>query len=108
MRRASNGFRGDQGSLREAAEGVATVASFWTGVQLDQTAQPILLADVMLREGGLSSAEQTRFWPMVLKAAQFLTQYGAATELDRWEDKGGYTAYTLSTMIAALLAAAEW
>lgn len=29
--------------------------AFWTGVQLDQTAHPILLADLMLREGALSS-----------------------------------------------------
>jgi len=83
-------------------------SAFWTGVQLDQTAQPMLLADVMLREGALSTAEQKRFWPMVMMAAQFLASYGAATELDRWEEKGGYNAYTLATMIAALLAAADW
>ena len=45
---------------------------------------------------------------MVLKGAQFLAQYGPATELDRWEEKDGYNAYTLATAIAALLAAAEW
>lgn len=45
---------------------------------------------------------------MVLKGAQFLAQYGPATELDRWEEKSGYTAYTLSATIAPLLAAAEW
>ena len=83
-------------------------SAFWTGVQLDQTAQPILLADVMRRTGALSSVEQKRFWPMVRKAAQFLAAYGPATELDRWEEKAGYNAYTLSTAIAALLAAAEW
>jgi glucoamylase len=83
-------------------------SAFWTGVQLDQTAQPILLADLMLRERALSAAEQTQFWPMVRKAAQFLVGYGPATELDRWEEKGGYNAYTLSTMISALLAAAAW
>jgi glucoamylase len=83
-------------------------SAFWDGIQLDQTGQPILLADLMRQRNALSSAEQKRFWPMVLKAAQFLVQYGPATELDRWEEKGGYNAYTLSTMIAALLAAAEW
>ena len=83
-------------------------SAFWTGVQLDQTAQPILLADLMLREGALSSTEQKRFWPMVLKAAQYLSQYGPATELDRWEEKDGYNAYTIATMIPALLVAAEW
>jgi glucoamylase len=74
---------------------------------LDQTAQPIL-ADLMLQEGALSSVEQKRFWPMVRQAAQFLVQYGPATELDRWEEEGGYNAHTVSTMVAALLAAAEW
>ena len=83
-------------------------SAFWNRVQLDETAHPILLADLMLQEGAFSSAEQKRFWPMVRKAAEFLVQYGPATELDRWEDKGGYNAYTLSTMIPALLAAAEW
>jgi glucoamylase len=83
-------------------------SAFWDGVQLDQTAQPILLADLMLREGALSAAEQKRFWPMVQKAAQFLAQYGPATELDRWEDKGGYSPHALSTVIAALLAAGDW
>jgi glucoamylase len=83
-------------------------SSFWDGIQLDQTAQPILLADLMLQKGALSSADQKRFWPMVLRAAQFIAQYGPATELDRWEEKGGYNAHTLSTTIAALLAAAEW
>lgn len=82
--------------------------AFWTGIQLDQTAQPILLADLMLRERALTSDDQKRLWPMVAKAARFLTQYGPATELDRWEEEGGYNAYTLSTVIAALLAAAEW
>jgi glucoamylase len=83
-------------------------SAFWDGVQLDQVAQPILLADLMLREGALTTAEQKRFWPMVLKAAQFLTQYGPATELDRWEEKGGYNPHAISTVIAALLAAGEW
>jgi glucoamylase len=83
-------------------------SAFWGRVQLDETAHPILLADLMLQEGALSSAEQQRFWPMVRKAAEFLARYGPATELDRWEEKGGYNAYTLSTVIAAFLAAAEW
>jgi hypothetical protein len=69
-------------------------SAFWTGVQLDQTAQPILLADAMVHKGVLSAVEQKRLWPMVRKAAQFLAGYGPATELDRWEEKGGYNAYT--------------
>jgi glucoamylase len=66
-------------------------SAFWTVVQLDQTAQPILLADLMRHTRVLSSAHQKRFWPMVRKAAQFLAGYGPATELDRWEEKDGYT-----------------
>ena len=44
------------------------------------------------------SAEQKQFWPMVRKAAKFLSEYGPATELDRWEEKGGYNAYSLGTV----------
>src|SRR5205085_3317816 len=83
-------------------------SAFWTGVQLDQTAHPILLADLMRHTGALTSAEQKGFWPMVMKAAQFLASYGPATELDRWEEQGGYSPYTIGTMIPALLAAADW
>lgn len=81
---------------------------FWDGVQVDQAAQPILLTDDALREGAIREAHRGRFWPMVRRAAGYILRNGAYTELDRWEEEKGYNPYTLATMIAALLAAADW
>ncbi len=81
---------------------------FWDGIQVDQAAQPILLTDLALREGALEAGDREQFWPMVRKAIGYVVRNGASTELDRWEEEEGYSPYTLSTMIAALLTAADW
>jgi glucoamylase len=44
---------------------------------------------------------------MVRKAAGFLVGNGPVTQQDRWEEDPGYSPFTLSAEIAALLAAAE-
>ncbi|MGH8337247.1 MAG: glycoside hydrolase family 15 protein, partial [Gammaproteobacteria bacterium] len=80
---------------------------YWNGVQLDETAFPILLIDLAHREGALSSKELKRFWPMTLKAASFLACNGPVTQQDRWEEDCGYSPFTLAVMVAALLVAAE-
>ena len=82
---------------------------YWGGVQMDETALPILLVDLARREGALlpGDMEQRRFWPMVRRAAAFLVQNGPVTQQDRWEEDGGYTPFTLSAEVAALLAAAD-
>lgn len=79
---------------------------YWNGVQMDECALPIVLVDLIWREGDLSEAELVRFWPMVRKAAAYVVQNGPVTGQDRWEEDGGYSPFTLATEIAALLAAA--
>jgi len=83
--------------------------AYWTGVQMDETALPILLVDLARREGVLADSDLTAegFWPMVRQAASFLVQNGPVTLEDRWEEDGGYTPFTLAAEIAALLAAAD-
>jgi glucoamylase len=81
---------------------------FWDGVQVGQAAQPVLLTDLALREGAVREADRAQFWPMVREAVGYIVRYGPSTELDRWEEEKGYNAYTLGTMIAALLAAGDW
>ncbi len=83
--------------------------SYWRGLQLDETALPILLVDLARREGALREGDlgPRGFWPMVRRAAAFLVRNGPATQQDRWEEDGGYTPFTLAAEIAALLAAAE-
>jgi glucoamylase len=80
---------------------------YWTGVQMDECAFPILLVDLMWREGGLRDDELRRFWPMVYRAAGFVVRNGPVTGQDRWEEDGGYSPFTLAVEIAALLAAAD-
>lgn len=80
---------------------------YWNGVQLDETALPILLVDLALREGALAASELPRIWPMVAKAARYIVMNGPVTQQDRWEENGGYTPFTLAAEIAALLVAAD-
>ncbi len=81
--------------------------SYWSGIQMDETAFPILLVDLARRENALRDEDIKRLWPMVSKAARFLVQNGPVTPQDRWEEDPGYSPFTLSVEIAALLAAAE-
>ncbi|MBP7779669.1 MAG: glucan 1,4-alpha-glucosidase [Acidobacteria bacterium] len=80
---------------------------YWNGLQLDETAFPILLADLMQRERELSPDELTALWPMLRRAAAFLVTHGPVTEQDRWEEDPGYSTFTLAVSIVALLAAAD-
>ena len=80
---------------------------FWTGVQMDETALPILLVNLLQRENGLTRKDLASLWPMVRKAASFLVRNGPVTQEDRWEEDPGYNPFTLATEIAALLAAAD-
>jgi glucoamylase len=80
---------------------------YWGGEQMDETAFPILLVDLLRREAPRSFGEQNRWWPMVRKAASFIAVNGPVTQQDRWEEDGGYSPFTLSAEIAALLTAAD-
>ncbi|MCZ7570096.1 MAG: glucan 1,4-alpha-glucosidase [Ardenticatenaceae bacterium] len=80
---------------------------YWGGVQMDETAFPILLVDLARREGALSSDDATRLWPMVRRAAGFLIRNGPVTQQDRWEEDPGYSPFTLAVETAALLIAAD-
>jgi glucoamylase len=78
---------------------------YWPGVQADETAFPILLADSLGRRSALNGL---KVWPMVKLAAQFLLTNGPVSPQDRWEENSGYSVFTLATEIAAMLAAADF
>jgi glucoamylase len=80
---------------------------YWNGIQMDETALPILLVDLAHREKALAEGDVTKFWPMVKKAAGYLARNGPVSPQDRWEEDPGYTPFTIAAEIAALLAAAE-
>jgi glucoamylase len=74
---------------------------------MDETALPILLVDMALREGALRVDDLSRLWPMVRRAAAYLARNGPVTQQDRWETSPGYSPFTLAAEIAALFAAAD-
>ena len=80
---------------------------YWHGVQMDETALPILLVDLLRRETSSALGDIARWWPMVRRAASFLLRNGPVTPQDRWEEDAGFSPFTLAAEIAALLAAAD-
>ncbi|GFO66680.1 glucan 1,4-alpha-glucosidase [Geomonas limicola] len=77
------------------------------GIQLDETALPVLLVDLARREGGLQPGDLERFWPMVRKALGYLVRVGPVSGQDRWEEDPGYSPFTVAAQVAALLAGAD-
>ena len=79
--------------------------AFWTGIQLDEAAFPILLA-AKLKELGAEDGAGLR--KMIRKAAGFVARNGPASEQDRWEENPGINPFTLAVAIAGLVAASPW
>jgi glucoamylase len=80
---------------------------YWGGIQIDETGFPILLYDMLLRAGAIEPADRGRYADMIRDAVGFIVRNGPVTQQDRWEEDGGYSAFTIAVEISALLAAAE-
>lgn len=80
---------------------------YWTGIQMDETALPVLLVDLAVRTGALHASERDAYWPMMRRAAGFIVRNGPVSPQDRWEEDPGYSPFTLAAEIAALLVAAD-
>lgn len=93
----------------------------WVGVQLDQTAMPIMLGWRLWKEKILSDAEIVDWYNKMLKpAAEFLVRGGNVkldwnnstitppyTQQERWEEQAGYSPSTTAAIITGLVAAAD-
>ena len=77
---------------------------YWSGVQLDEVAFPIMLAWRLWKAGGLGEMD---VFPFVERAAGFLVQHAPLTHQDRWEENAGYSPSTLAAVVAGLICAAE-
>jgi glucoamylase len=77
--------------------------AYWTGIQLDEVAFPIMLAWRLHRENGLADFDPTN---LVRKGAAYLIRNGPVTQQERWEEASGYSPSTLASNIAALICAA--
>ena len=78
---------------------------FWQGVQLDETALPVVLAALLRERDALDGIEAAG---MVRRALGFITRMGPVTDQDRWEENRGINAFTLAAAIAALVAGAQF
>jgi glucoamylase len=78
---------------------------YWSGIQMDETAFPILLAYGLRRSDALNGL---KVWPAIYKAAAYIVLNGPVTSEDRWEEDGGFSPFTLAVEVAALLAAADF
>ena len=78
---------------------------FWTGVQMDEVAVPVLLAWRLRRADALREFDP---WTLVSRAAGYLILNGPVTAQERWEENAGYSPSTLAAIIAALVCAAEF
>ena len=78
---------------------------YWTGVQLDETALPVLLAALLDERGAL---EGTEVADMMLRALSYLVRHGPESDQDRWEENAGLNTFTLAACIAALVCGAEY
>ena len=81
--------------------------AYWPGIQMDECAFPLLLADALRRAGHLPRAKLLPFLLMIERAASYITKNGPVTGEDRWEEDAGYSPFALAVEIAALLAAAD-
>jgi glucoamylase len=76
---------------------------YWSGLQMDEVAFPILLAaQLKARKIAEPSASDLE---MIRKAAGFIISHGPTSQQDRWEEVGGYIPATIAAEIAGLRAA---
>jgi len=80
---------------------------YWSGLQMDEAAFPILLIDLLRRHAPSALGDLKRWWNLVGRAAGFLVRNGPVTQQDRWEEEAGYSPFTLAVEISGLLAAAD-
>ncbi|QQX82283.1 glucan 1,4-alpha-glucosidase [Shewanella sp. KX20019] len=93
----------------------------WVGVQLDQTAMPIMLGWKLWQAGVLSDSEISHWYHKMLKpAADFLVSGGEVnldwnhtnitplkTQQERWEEQQGYSPSTTAAVISGLITASD-
>jgi glucoamylase len=78
---------------------------YWGGLQLDETAFPVLLAVALDEREALEGTEVSA---MIRRALSFLVRHGPVSDQDRWEEDAGLNTFTLAVCIAALVAGARY
>jgi glucoamylase len=76
---------------------------YWHGVQLDETALPVLFAEELEERDALGGIAVEN---MVRRALGYIARMGPSTQQDRWEENEGINAFTVTMTIGALVAGA--
>ena len=77
---------------------------YWSGMQLDEVAFPIILAWRLWKQNALGNFDVL---PFVERAAGFLMKFAPITQQERWEENAGYSPSTLAAVITGLICASE-
>jgi glucoamylase len=78
---------------------------YWSGIQLDQVAFPVLLAGTLADRDALDGIEVA---PMASRALGFIARNGPASPQDRWEENSGINTFTMAVCIAALVSGSRF
>ncbi|MCL4334549.1 MAG: glycoside hydrolase family 15 protein [Candidatus Thermoplasmatota archaeon] len=78
---------------------------YWHGIQLDETAFPVILAWRLWKSDALGTFDP---FSMIKKAVSFLIQFGPVTQEERWEEASGFSPSTLAATISALVCASDF
>jgi len=78
---------------------------YWEGLQLDETAFPVLLAVALDERDALEGVEVR---DMICRALSYLARQGPVSQQDRWEENAGLNTFTLAVCISALVAGAPY
>lgn len=77
---------------------------YWCGIQLDESAFPIMLAWRLEQENLLGDFDH---YSRVKAGASYILRHGPASPQERWEEDAGISPSTLAAEICALVCAAE-
>ena len=80
--------------------------AYWSGVQLDEVAFPMLLAAKLREMGALGRLEGVA--TMVRRATGYLVASGPISPQDRWEETAGISPFTLGLVIASLVGGSDF
>jgi glucoamylase len=78
--------------------------AYWSGIQLDEVAFPIMLAWRLHCEKALADFDPAY---LVRIGTAYLIRNGPVTQQERWEEASGYSPSTLASNIAALICASH-
>jgi len=72
---------------------------YWNGIQMDEQADPIILAYQLKR--------YDLYEKLIKPLADFMVKIGPKTGQERWEEAGGYSPATMAAEVAGLVCAAD-